>query len=91
MSDDQERVHMAMWAMWSSPLIISNDLRSVKRSSKRLLLNKNVIRINQDELGRQARIVVEVVLARLQDVDNFSSRRSTDRHVMLSASSRYTC
>jgi len=60
MSDDQERVHMAMWAMWASPLIISNDLRSVKRSSKRLLLNKNVIRINQDELGIQARMVIEV-------------------------------
>jgi len=60
MTDDQERVHMAMWAMWSAPLIMSNDLRSVKRSSKRLLLNKNVIRINQDELGVQARIVIEV-------------------------------
>jgi len=60
LSDDQERVHMAMWSMWSSPLIISNDLRSVKRSSKRLLLNKNVIRINQDDLGKQARIVIEV-------------------------------
>jgi len=60
MSDDQERAYMAMWAMWSAPLIMSNDLRSVKRSSKRLLLNKNVIRINQDELGVQARMVLEV-------------------------------
>jgi len=60
MSDDQERVHMAMWAMWSAPLLMSNDLRNVKRSSKRLLLNKNVIRINQDALGKQARIVKEV-------------------------------
>jgi len=60
MSDDQERVHMAMWAMWSAPLLMSNDLRSVKRSSKRLLLNANVIRVNQDALGVQARIVYEV-------------------------------
>ena len=60
MSDDQERVYMTMWAMWAAPLIMSNDLRSVKRSSKRLLLNRNVIRINQDELGIQARIVLEV-------------------------------
>jgi len=60
MSDDQERVYIAMWAMWSAPLIMSNDLRSVKRSSKRLLLNKNVIRINQDELGVQARMIIEV-------------------------------
>ena len=64
MTDDQERVHMAMWAMWSAPLIMSNDLRSVKRSSKHLLLNKNVIRINQDELGVQARIVIEVITTR---------------------------
>jgi len=60
MSDDQERVHVAMWAMWSAPLLMSNDLRSVKRSSKRLLLNANVIRVNQDALGVQARIVYEV-------------------------------
>ena len=60
MSDDQERAHMAMWAMWSAPLIMSNDLRSVKRSSKRLLLNKNVIRISQDAMGVHARIVFEV-------------------------------
>jgi len=60
LSDDQERVHMAMWAMWSAPLLMSNDLRSVKRASKRLLLNKNVIKINQDELGVQGRIVIEV-------------------------------
>ena len=60
LSDDQERVHMAMWSMWAAPLLVSNDLRSVKRSSKRLLLNKNVININQDALGVQARIVYEV-------------------------------
>jgi len=61
LSEDEERVHMAMWAVWAAPLIMSNDLRSIKRSSKRLLLNKNVIRINQDELGIQARIVMQVV------------------------------
>ena len=60
LSDDQERVHMAMWAMWSAPLLMSNDLRNVKRSSKRLLLNRNVISINQDALGVQARNVYEV-------------------------------
>ena len=45
-----------LWAMWSSPLIISADIRPGRMSafSKRLLLDRNLIRINQDALGRQA-------------------------------------
>jgi len=85
LSDDQERVHMAMWAMWSAPLIMSNDLRSIKRSSKRLLLNKHVIKINQDELGVQARVVIEVAYVIIYHRHSFCIKRDViNCHTQLS-------
>ena len=53
LSDDQERIHMGMWALMASPLVMSVDLRTIKPSSKALLLNPYVIALNQDSLGRQ--------------------------------------
>lgn len=55
LSYDQERVQMALWAIMASPLIISTDLRNIRNSSKALLLNKHVIAINQDAMGKQGR------------------------------------
>ena len=65
LSESQQRTHMAFWAMWSSPLLISADIRPGRMSafSKRLLLNRNLIRINQDALGRQATRLLIVRLA----------------------------
>lgn len=55
LSEAQEKVQMAMWAMMAAPLLVSNDLRNIKTSSRNILLNRNVIAINQDPLGIQAR------------------------------------
>jgi Alpha galactosidase A len=51
---------MAMWSLWASPLIMSNDLRRISRRSKAILMNRNVIDINQDPLGVQGTIIFEV-------------------------------
>ncbi|XP_074651733.1 alpha-N-acetylgalactosaminidase-like isoform X2 [Tubulanus polymorphus] len=53
LSNDQERVQMALWAVMASPLIMSTDLRTIRDSSKDLLLNEHAIAINQDALGIQ--------------------------------------
>lgn len=53
LSENQEMVHMGMWAMMASPLFMSVDLRNVRPESKALLLNKNLLAINQDPLGKQ--------------------------------------
>lgn len=60
LSHDQERLHMAMWSMLAAPLLMSNDLRTIRRSSKAILLNRNVIAINQDPLGKQGQKVMQV-------------------------------
>ena len=51
---------MAMWCIMASPLIMSNDLRKMRSDSKALLQNRNLIRINQDPLGKQATVVKTV-------------------------------
>jgi alpha-galactosidase len=40
--------------MLCSPLAMTNDLRHLGQAEKRILLNKEIIAINQDPLGRQA-------------------------------------
>lgn len=54
LSDNQKQVQMAMWSMWSAPLIMSNDLRNIKDDDRDLLLNKRLISVNQDPLGIMA-------------------------------------
>jgi len=51
LNHDESRTHFAMWAIWSSPLLMSNDLRSIKPEMKEILQNKEVIAVNQDKLG----------------------------------------
>ena len=53
--------HYSMWAMLNAPLIIGNDIRELELPSKvdikRILSNAEVIAVNQDPLGYQARRV----------------------------------
>jgi len=51
LSYDQSRAQMALWAIWSSPLYMSNDLRNLKPEFKKILQNKAVIAVNQDKNG----------------------------------------
>lgn len=60
LSYDQSQVQMAMWAIMASPLIMSNDLRSITPEYKFLLQNKHVIAINQDPLGIQGRRILQI-------------------------------
>ncbi len=53
-SNDEYLEHFAMWAFMSSPLIIGADLRNIDEENKKILLNKNLIAINQDEDARPA-------------------------------------
>jgi Alpha galactosidase A len=52
LSYDESRAQMAMWAIWSSPLYMSNDLRDIKPEMKAILQNKKVIEVNQDSMGK---------------------------------------
>jgi len=49
----ESQAQMAIWAIIASPLLMSNDLRQIPTWARDILLNKEVIAVNQDPLGRQ--------------------------------------
>ena len=52
------QTQMSMWCMMSSVLALSIDLRHLTPEDKRILLNKEIIAIDQDPLGKAAERVV---------------------------------
>ena len=50
----EDKTHFAMWCMVASPLIAGNDFRIMSKETLSILTNKDLISINQDELGIQA-------------------------------------
>src|SRR5579862_1582739 len=54
MSDDEYRTHMSLWALTAAPLLAGNDIRTMSDVTKSILLNKEVIAVDQDPLGKQA-------------------------------------
>jgi alpha-galactosidase len=57
MTKEEYKTHFSMWAMWSAPLLAGNDISNMSVDTKEILLNKDVIAIDQDALGQQARRV----------------------------------
>ena len=47
-TDEEYRLHFAIWAFMASPLIIGGDIRNLDSESEKLLKNKNLIALNQD-------------------------------------------
>jgi alpha-galactosidase len=54
MSADEYRTHMSLWALVAAPLLAGNDIRIMSGTTRSILLNKEVIAIDQDPLGKQA-------------------------------------
>ncbi|REF37397.1 glycoside hydrolase family 27 protein [Thermasporomyces composti] len=57
MTDVEYRTHFSLWAVMAAPLLIGTDLRRATSATMEILLNTELIAINQDPLGVQARIV----------------------------------
>ncbi len=55
--DTDYRTHFALWCMFSAPLMIGCDIRSMNDATKKLLTNPDLLRINQDEEARPPFIV----------------------------------
>ena len=53
MTENEDRAHFTMWCMMASPLILGNDLRNMSDATRRIILNKEMIAIDQDRLGVQ--------------------------------------
>ncbi|GAB0086239.1 Alpha-galactosidase [Sergentomyia squamirostris] len=55
LSIDQSKAHMAIWAILAAPLLMSNDLATIRPEFRDILQNRDVIAVNQDPLGLQGR------------------------------------
>ncbi|MES2331462.1 MAG: glycoside hydrolase family 27 protein [Bacteroidota bacterium] len=53
-TDAEYQSQFSLWAIMNSPLYASCDLRTMNETTKRILLNAEVIALNQDSLGKQA-------------------------------------
>lgn len=54
MNADQYRTQMSLWSMLAAPLLAGNDLTKMDETTRSILLNREVIAIDQDPLGKQA-------------------------------------
>lgn len=54
---DEQYLHISLWSLFSSPLLIGCDMEKLDDFTLNLLTNDEVIAINQDPLGKQATCV----------------------------------
>ncbi|SHF26866.1 glycoside hydrolase family 27 protein [Pedobacter caeni] len=55
MSYEEDKSHFTMWCIMNSPLLLGNDLRTISKETLSLVTNAEIIALNQDKLGYQAR------------------------------------
>jgi alpha-galactosidase len=55
MTSTEYESHFSLWAMLAAPLIAGNDLSKMDADTRRILTNADVIAVDQDRLGQQAR------------------------------------
>jgi hypothetical protein len=56
---DEQYTHISLWSLLASPLLIGCDMGHLDRFTLSLLTNDEVIAINQDALGKEARQYVK--------------------------------
>ncbi|KAJ3678474.1 hypothetical protein LUZ60_002277 [Juncus effusus] len=71
-------VHFSLWAISKAPLIIGCDVRNMQKEAFDILTNKEVIAINQDRLGAQAKKVKTI-----GDLEVWAGPLSEGRQVVL--------
>ncbi|PRC93398.1 glycoside hydrolase family 27 protein [Solimicrobium silvestre] len=61
MSNEEYRSHFSLWAILAAPLMAGNDLSAMTEQTRAILTNREVIAIDQDALGIQAKRVAKHV------------------------------
>jgi alpha-galactosidase len=57
LTPDEQYSYMSMWALMAAPLLYSGDMRYLDEFTLNVLCNAEVIAVDQDALGKQARVV----------------------------------
>lgn len=59
LTPDEQYTHISLWCLLSAPLLIGCDISKMDDFTLSLLTNDEVIALNQDRLGRQAKQVIK--------------------------------
>ncbi len=59
LTPDEQYTHISLWALLAAPLLIGCDMTQLDSFTLNLLTNDEVIEINQDPLGKQAKPVIK--------------------------------
>lgn len=59
LTPDEQYTHISLWSLLASPLLIGCDLTTLDDFTLSLLTNDEVLDVNQDPLGYQARRIIE--------------------------------
>jgi len=57
LTPNEQYAYMSMWSLMAAPLIFSGDMAKLDAFTLNVLCNHEVIEIDQDPLGKQARIL----------------------------------
>ena len=57
MTPDEQYTHISLWCLLSAPLLIGCPLEQLDEFTLNLLTNDEVLAVNQDPLGKQARCI----------------------------------
>ncbi|KAI8275623.1 hypothetical protein K4K60_008536 [Colletotrichum sp. SAR11_57] len=60
MSEVEEQTHFSFWAGLKSPLIIGADVTKIREQSLKVLLNRDIIAISQDQRGEAVKYLPEL-------------------------------
>lgn len=51
-SNAEDRAHFSLWCIMAAPIICGNDIRTMNEYTRSVLINGEVIRVDQDSLGK---------------------------------------
>src|SRR5215831_10866301 len=77
MTDSEYQTHMSLWCLLASPLLAGNDIRDMKPEIADILMNKEVIAVDQDKLGKQG-----VRVSKAGDVEVWSKPLADGGHAV---------
>lgn len=56
---DEDKSHLSMWCILSSPLVLGNDLTTMSNETKDIITNAEVIAVDQDTTGVQGHLIAD--------------------------------
>lgn len=80
---DEDKSQFSMWCILSSPLALGNDLTTLSAQTKTILTNAEVIALNQDTTGLQARLINDNGQGLQVWAKNLNGKISNERAVAL--------